>query len=60
MELELSYLSEKIDDIDYKIDLCEYGIDIGCSDEEEKEALIQEKQILENILNKLTEIELIK
>ncbi len=58
MKNELNYLSEKIEQVEHELNLCEFGIGVGCHTEEDKEELLNEKQLLENILSKLTEIEL--
>ena len=58
MEKELNYLSEKIEKVEHDIDLCEFGLDLNASCVEDLQILEKEKQLLENILNKLTEIEL--
>ena len=58
MEKELNYLSEKIDKVEHDINLCEFGLPLNASTPEELHELQSEKRMLENILNKLTEIEL--
>ena len=60
MEKELNYLSEKIEKAEHDINLCEFGLDLNASCVEDLEILQNEKTFLENILNKLTEIELTK
>ena len=56
MELEMNYLSSKIEDIDESINV---GIGIDYTIEDIK-GMESEKELLENILNKLTEIALNK
>lgn len=58
MEKELNYLSEKIEKVDHNINLCEFGLPLNATTLEELNELQIEKRMLENILNKLTEIEL--
>lgn len=58
MKEELNYLSERIEKVDHEIGICAYGIKLGLSTMEEKTQFQNEKIMLENILNKLTEIEL--
>lgn len=65
MELELNYLSSKIEEIEGKLYTIETNIKNFTTDSELKfiesqlTGLNKEKGILENILNKLTEIELV-
>ena len=58
MEKELNYLSEKIEKVEHDINLCEFGLDLNASCVEDLQILQDEKILLENILNKLTEIAL--
>ncbi len=58
MEKELNYLSEKIQRVEHDIALCEFGLLLNVTTHEELTDLQTEKRMLENILNKLTEIEL--
>lgn len=55
MKKELNYLSEKIQDLENKV---QRDLDYGYSGEKIDDQL-KEINILENILNKLTEVELI-
>ena len=58
MEKELNYLSQKIEDMDHTIGLCDFGIELGHNTKEELNLLQEEKQLLENILNEITQVEL--
>tara|TARA_R110000782_G_C14489472_1_gene377107 strand:- start:22 stop:201 length:180 start_codon:yes stop_codon:yes gene_type:complete len=58
MEKELNYLSDKIEQVEHDIDLCEFGLPINATTPEELKELQIEKLMLENILNKLTQVEL--
>lgn len=60
MEEELNYLSEKIEEVEHIIDIKKDGLLMGLGSSEDKviENLKKEKKLLENILNKITIIEL--
>jgi hypothetical protein len=58
MEEEMNYLSEKIEAVDFSIALCEFGLPLRITTDEELQELKVELQMLTNILDKLTEIEL--
>ncbi len=54
MEEEINYISEKIEDVEHKINLCEYAIELNIDSTENLEKFQKEKKLLENILNYLT------
>jgi hypothetical protein len=58
MEQEMNYLSEKIEEVDRSISGCSFAVEIEVSTDEELQELKIELQMLNNILNKLTELEL--
>ena len=50
MEEEMNYLSDKIETVDHSIDLCEFGLPLRISTDEELQELKIELQMLNNIL----------
>jgi SMC interacting uncharacterized protein involved in chromosome segregation len=58
MEEELNYLSEKIEDIEHRVNMCDFAIDQGIKVAEEKEELEKEINILNCILNYIALIEM--
>jgi hypothetical protein len=58
MEEEINYLYEKIEEVDRSISGCSFAVEIAVSTNEELQDLKVELQMLTNILDKLTEIEL--
>jgi hypothetical protein len=55
---EMNYLSEKIEELDHSIFLCKFDLPLQATTDEELQDLKIELQMLTNILDKLTEIEL--
>jgi hypothetical protein len=60
MEKELNYISEKIEEVEHSIHLIEFGMPLGLHNKGDLLKIQNEKDMLENILNKLTELELNK
>jgi hypothetical protein len=58
MENELNYISDKIEEVEHSIHLVEFGMPIGVHSKGDLLKLQNEKEMLENILAKLTEVEL--
>jgi len=58
MEEELNYVSDKIEEVEHCIHLVEFGMPIGVHSKGDLLKLQNEKDMLENILAKLTEHEL--
>ncbi len=54
MEEEINYISDKIEDVEHDIDICEYGLELKTHNTENLEKFQKEKKLLENILNYLT------
>lgn len=54
MEKELNYLSDKIQQINEEIDAMKFGVSIDWNSKDELKHLEYEKEMLENILNELT------
>jgi len=58
MEEELNYVSDKIEEVEHCIHLVKFGMPIGVHSKGDLLKLQNEKDMLENILAKLTEHEL--
>ncbi len=56
MENELNYISDKIEEVEHSIRLVKFGMPLSVCSKSDLLGLQNEKEMLENILNKLTEI----